>query len=63
MNAQDEAFLIQFSDKAEVVQEFTGNTKEIEEHMHAMKTPTRQTAASSKNGFSNFALRTPLSAH
>jgi hypothetical protein len=33
------------------------------EHMHTMKTPTRQTAATSKDGFSNFALRTPLSAH
>ena len=33
MNGQDEAFLIQFSDKAEVVQEFTGSTKEIEDRM------------------------------
>src|ERR1700691_365306 len=33
MNAQDEAFLIQFSDKPEVVHEFTGQTKEIEDRM------------------------------
>jgi Ca-activated chloride channel homolog len=38
MNGQDEAFLIQFSDKAEVVQEFTGRTKEIETRMAALKT-------------------------
>jgi Ca-activated chloride channel family protein len=38
MNAQDEAFLIQFSDKAEVVQEFTGSTKEIESRMGSLKT-------------------------
>src|ERR1019366_7095186 len=38
MNAQDETFLIQFSDKAEVVQEFTGSTKEIESRMGSLKT-------------------------
>jgi len=38
MNAQDEAFLIQFSDKPVVVQEFTGNTKEIEDRMGSLKT-------------------------
>jgi Ca-activated chloride channel family protein len=38
MNGQDEAFLIQFSDRAEVVQEFTGRTKEIETRMAALKT-------------------------
>ena len=37
MNAQDEAFLIQFSDKAEVVQEFTGSTKAIEDRMGSLK--------------------------
>jgi Ca-activated chloride channel family protein len=37
MNAQDEMFLIQFSDKPEVVQEFTGNTKEIEDRMGSLK--------------------------
>jgi Ca-activated chloride channel family protein len=38
MSGQDEAFLIQFSDKAEVVQEFTGRPKEIETRMAALKT-------------------------
>src|SRR5580698_4727787 len=38
MNAQDEAFLIQFSDKAQVVQEFTGSPKEIESRMGSLKT-------------------------
>ncbi len=33
MNAQDEAFLIQFSDQAEVVQGFTGDMKEIGNRM------------------------------
>lgn len=37
MNAQDEAFLIQFSDEAKVVQPFTSNTKEIESHMTDLK--------------------------
>jgi Ca-activated chloride channel homolog len=37
MNAQDEAFLIQFSDKPEVVQEFTGNIKDIEDRMNSLK--------------------------
>jgi Ca-activated chloride channel family protein len=37
MNAQDEAFVIQFSDKAEVVQEFTDSTKVIDERMGALK--------------------------
>jgi Ca-activated chloride channel family protein len=38
MNAQDEMFLIQFSDKPVVVQEFTGDTKEIEDRMGSLKT-------------------------
>lgn len=38
MNAQDEVFLIQFSDKPQVVQEFTSNTKEIEDRMGSLKT-------------------------
>jgi Ca-activated chloride channel homolog len=38
MNGEDEAFLIQFSDKAEVVQEFTGHPKEIETRMASLKT-------------------------
>jgi Ca-activated chloride channel homolog len=38
MNAQDEVFLIQFSDKPEVVQEFTRITKEIEDRMGSLKT-------------------------
>jgi Ca-activated chloride channel homolog len=38
LNGQDEAFLIQFSDKADVVQEFTGNRKEIEDSMAGLKT-------------------------
>src|SRR5579863_6204268 len=38
MNAQDEAFLIQFSDKAEVVEQFTGSPKDIEDRMGKLKT-------------------------
>jgi Ca-activated chloride channel homolog len=38
MNAQDEAFLIQFSDKPELVQEFTGSPKDIEDRMGKLKT-------------------------
>jgi Ca-activated chloride channel homolog len=38
MNAQDEAFLIQFSDKPNLVQEFTGSPKEIEDRMVTLKT-------------------------
>jgi Ca-activated chloride channel family protein len=38
MNAQDEMFLIQFSDKPAVVQEFTGSTKDIEDRMGSLKT-------------------------
>jgi Ca-activated chloride channel family protein len=38
MNAQDEMFLIQFSDKPQVVQEFTGSTRDIEDRMGALKT-------------------------
>ena len=38
LNRQDEAFLIQFSDKAQVVQTFTGNMKEIEDSMSGLKT-------------------------
>src|SRR5579863_2158554 len=37
MNAQDEAFLIQFSDKPAVVQEFTGSPKEIDDRMGSLK--------------------------
>jgi Ca-activated chloride channel family protein len=37
MNAQDEAFLIQFSDEAQVVQGFTSNMKDIDAHMAAMR--------------------------
>jgi Ca-activated chloride channel family protein len=37
MNAQDEAFVIQFSDKPEVVQEFTSNTKTIDDRMGSLK--------------------------
>jgi Ca-activated chloride channel homolog len=37
MNAQDEAFLIQFSDQAEVVQGFTGDMKEIGNRMKALQ--------------------------
>jgi Ca-activated chloride channel family protein len=36
MNAQDEAFLIQFSDEAKVVQPFTGNMHEIDAHMTSL---------------------------
>jgi len=38
MNAQDEAFLIQFSDKPELVQEFTSSPKDIEDRMGKLKT-------------------------
>jgi Ca-activated chloride channel family protein len=38
MNGQDEMFLIQFSDKPEVVQEFTSSTKEIDDRMGSLKT-------------------------
>src|SRR5579863_9163407 len=38
MNAQDEVFLIQFSDKPQLVQQFTSNTKEIEDRMGSLKT-------------------------
>jgi Ca-activated chloride channel family protein len=38
MNAQDEAFLIQFSDKPDLVQEFTSSPKEIEDRMGTLKT-------------------------
>ena len=37
MNAQDEAFLIQFSDQAQVVQEFTGSMSEIENRMSSLR--------------------------
>jgi Ca-activated chloride channel family protein len=37
MNAQDEMFLIQFSDKAEVVQPFTASTKEIDDRLGSLK--------------------------
>ena len=36
MNAQDEAFLIQFSDKAEVLQEFTSDMSQIENKLSSM---------------------------
>lgn len=36
MNAQDEAFLIQVADKAEIVQEFTGDMRQIEDHMETL---------------------------
>jgi Ca-activated chloride channel family protein len=36
MNAQDEAFLIQFSDEAKVVQPFTGNVHEINAQMTSL---------------------------
>lgn len=38
LNNQDEAFLIQFSDRAQVVQEFTGHTQDIEDRMATLKT-------------------------
>jgi Ca-activated chloride channel family protein len=37
MNAQDEAFVIQFSDKAEVVQPFTPDVKDIDARMGSLK--------------------------
>jgi VWFA-related protein len=37
MNAQDEAFLIQFSDEAKVVQPFTSDTGKIEQQLTALK--------------------------
>jgi Ca-activated chloride channel homolog len=36
MNAQDEAFLIQVADKAEIVQGFTGDMRQIEDHMKTL---------------------------
>jgi Ca-activated chloride channel family protein len=36
MNAQDEAFLIQVADRAEIVQGFTGDMREIEDHMKTL---------------------------
>jgi Ca-activated chloride channel homolog len=37
MNSQDEAFLIQFNDQAEVMQPFTGNTREIERSLGKLR--------------------------
>lgn len=37
MNAQDEAFLIEFSDQADVVQGFTSNMQDIQDHMTTLK--------------------------
>jgi Ca-activated chloride channel family protein len=37
MNAQDEAFLIQFSDQAQVAQGFTGDMREIENRMTSLR--------------------------
>ncbi|HTA41465.1 MAG TPA: VWA domain-containing protein [Bryobacteraceae bacterium] len=37
MNPQDEAFLIQFSDKAEVLQEFTSDMRQIENKLNSMQ--------------------------
>ena len=37
MNAQDEAFLIQFSDNARIVQPFTSDTGEIESHLTELR--------------------------
>lgn len=37
LNKQDEAFLIQFSDRAQVVREFTGQTQDIEDSMATLK--------------------------
>jgi Ca-activated chloride channel family protein len=37
MNAQDEAFLIQFNDQAQVVQEFTGQMSELENRMSSLR--------------------------
>src|ERR1041385_2512221 len=37
MNAQDEAFLIRFSDQAQVVQEFTGSMNEIQDRMTSLR--------------------------
>ena len=37
MNAQDEAFLIQVADKAEIVQGFTGDMRQIEDHMQTLQ--------------------------
>lgn len=37
MNAQDEAFLIQFSDKAQVLQSFTGDMRLIENKLNALQ--------------------------
>lgn len=37
MNPQDEAFLIQFSDKAEILQEFTSDMRKIEDKLDSMQ--------------------------
>lgn len=37
MNSQDEAFLIQFSDKAEVLQDFTSDMRQIEDKMNSLQ--------------------------
>lgn len=37
LNAQDEAFLVQFSDKPQMVEEFTNRTKEIEDALAELK--------------------------
>lgn len=37
MNAQDEAFLIQVADKAQIVQGFTGDMRQIEDHMQTLQ--------------------------
>jgi Ca-activated chloride channel family protein len=37
LNSQDEAFLIEFSDRAQLVQPFTKNTSDIDEQLSAMK--------------------------
>jgi Ca-activated chloride channel family protein len=37
MNAQDEAFLIQFSDEPKIVQEFTGSMNEIQDRMSTLR--------------------------
>lgn len=38
MTGQDEAFLVQFSDKAQLIQEFTGKPKDIEDGINGLKT-------------------------
>src|SRR5579863_7060350 len=37
LNAQDEAFLIQFADKPQLIQQFTSRTKDIEDSMASLK--------------------------